>query len=89
MIDTDGEPFPWSNAQAAQIARVVRRICKRSQQRTLADDAREVVTTLLQTAVQVEKLTIYGETGERYEAAFACAGCSTRTTTADGSGPST
>ena len=76
LIDSDGDPFPWSVVQAQRIARVVRRICKSDPTdpvRTLADDAAAAVVTLTHTAELREGCTTYGGSGERYEAARALA----------------
>ena len=76
LIDSDGDPFPWSNTQAQRIARMVRRVCKSDPTdpvRTMADDAAAAVVTLTHTAELREGCTTYGGSGERYEAVRALA----------------
>jgi hypothetical protein len=68
-IQTDDEPYAWSNPQATKIAHVVGLLCGSTRTRTTAQETSLIVTTYLEASDAVEGYTTYGTPEQRYEAA--------------------
>jgi hypothetical protein len=66
----DGKPYPWTDPQANDIARVVRLVANAADNWTVEQEAAGIIATFLQGATEVP-VNAHGTAGERYEAAVA------------------
>lgn len=69
LLPADGDPYPWSNAQAVKIARVAHWLCSSSSGLTANQETVLIVSTLLDVSSEVEGHT-KGTSAQRAEAAM-------------------
>jgi hypothetical protein len=71
LLPTDGKPYGFTDAHAADVAHVLQLLCGATDNATEAEETAGVVGTFLSSAVPVEGHTTYGTGAQRYEAAIA------------------
>jgi hypothetical protein len=66
LLPTDGDPYPWSNAQATIIARVVWLLCGATKTATTSQETEHIIATFLE-ASRLQEGHTYGNARQRAE----------------------